>query len=90
VKVKSGEYLFVPGLKELEASSSNVCPKFQTCCWTELRLAVLVFFHQQDALTVRILLSTFGQMVVRNSFALHEWPENAALSCGGVLERPML
>ena len=35
VKVKGGEYLYAPGLKELEASSSNVCPKFQTCCWTE-------------------------------------------------------
>ena len=38
VKVKSGEYLFVPGLKELEASSSNVCPKFQTCYWTEPKI----------------------------------------------------
>jgi hypothetical protein len=38
VKVKGGEYLFVPGLKELEASSSNVCPKFQTCCWTEPKI----------------------------------------------------
>jgi hypothetical protein len=47
-------------------------------------------FNQQDVLTAQILLPTFGQMVVRNSFALHEWPENAALSCGGVLERPML
>jgi hypothetical protein len=26
------------GLKELEASSSNVCPKFQTCCWTEPKI----------------------------------------------------
>lgn len=54
------------------------------------RRTALLLFNQQDALAAQILLPTFGQMVVGNSFALHEWPENAALSCAGVLERPML
>jgi len=44
VKVKGGEYVFVPGLKELEASSSNVCvPNSKPAVGLSLEVAALVF-----------------------------------------------
>jgi hypothetical protein len=43
VKVKGGEYLFVPGLKKLEASSSTFVPNSKPAVGLSLKFAALVF-----------------------------------------------